>query len=69
MGKNKFTTISIPAPLAEKIKELIEGTGFTSMSDFATFVFREIVSEENTKTSKKERESIRSKLKALGYID
>jgi hypothetical protein len=28
--EKKFTTISIPTPLAEKIKKRIKGTGFTS---------------------------------------
>ena len=37
----KYTTVSIPTPLVEKIKEHIEGTGFTSVSSYVTYVLRE----------------------------
>jgi Arc/MetJ-type ribon-helix-helix transcriptional regulator len=70
MTKNKFTTISIPTPLADKVREFIDGTGFTSMSDFVTFVLRDIFSEEDLKTGRAdEKEHIKRRLKALGYID
>ena len=38
----KFTTISIPMPLAEKIKKRIEGTGFTSLSSYVTYEERDV---------------------------
>ena len=34
----KYTTISIPTPLAEKIKKRIEGTGFHSLSSFVIYL-------------------------------
>jgi hypothetical protein len=63
----KYTTITIPAPLFEKIKRMIGSTGFSSVSDYATYVLREtlIDIESNGKGSKGE---IASRLKALGYI-
>ncbi len=63
----KHTTISIPEPLYKKIKSFIKGTGFSSSSDFVTFVLREIFLEEGRKTSDK-RKLIHDKLKALGYM-
>ena len=30
--EKKFTTVSIPTPLLEKVEERIRGTGFTSVS-------------------------------------
>ncbi|GAI34135.1 unnamed protein product, partial [marine sediment metagenome] len=58
----KYTTISIPTPLAEKIKKRIKGTGFTSLSSYVTYVLREVISgveEENEEVfSKDEKRDI-----------
>ncbi|NPA86546.1 MAG: CopG family transcriptional regulator [Candidatus Diapherotrites archaeon] len=71
--EKKYTTVSIPKPLYDKIKELIEGTGFTSVSDYVTYVLREIVAsieeEKEEVFSKEEEEKIKARLRALGYID
>ncbi|MGQ4832795.1 MAG: CopG family transcriptional regulator [Candidatus Asgardarchaeia archaeon] len=71
--KRKFTTISIPVPLYEKVKKLIKGTGFTSVSDYVTFILREILAsvEEDLKKepfTKEDEERIKRRLKALGYL-
>jgi Arc/MetJ-type ribon-helix-helix transcriptional regulator len=65
----KFTTVSIPEPLYKKVKEFIKDTGFTSSSDFVTFVLREIFmeAEVKSKTSRKKK-LVYDRLKALGYI-
>jgi len=69
----KFTTISIPSPLAEKIKKRIKGTGFTSLSSYVTYVLREVISgmdEEGDEVFTKEDEKrVKDRLRALGYID
>ena len=72
--ERKYTTVSIPVQLYEKIKKLIEGTGFTSVSDYVTFVLREVIAsiEEEEKEevfSEEEEEKIKERLRALGYID
>lgn len=41
--ERKYTTVSIPRPLYEKIKKRIEGTGFTSVSDYVVYVLREVL--------------------------
>ena len=69
--EKKYTTVSLPVPLHNKIKDLIKDTGFTSASDFVTYVMREVVYEEN-EAKKAERpgdkEKIKSRLRSLGYI-
>jgi Arc/MetJ-type ribon-helix-helix transcriptional regulator len=71
--EKKFTTISIPTPLAEKIKKRIEGTGFTSLSSYVTYVLREVLSgmeeEEDEAFSKDDEERVKDRLRALGYLD
>jgi len=34
-AKRKYTTITIPTPLFERIEKVIEKTGFSSVSDYA----------------------------------
>ena len=69
----KFTTISIPAPLAEKIKKRIKGTGFTSLSSYVTYVLREVISgmeeEEEEVFTKEDEKRVKDRLRALGYLD
>jgi Arc/MetJ-type ribon-helix-helix transcriptional regulator len=69
----KFTTISIPTPLAEKIKKRIKGTGFTSLSSYVTYVLREVISgmeqEAEEVFSKEDEKRVKDRLRALGYID
>ena len=71
--EKKFTTISIPTPLAEKIKKRIEGTGFTSLSSYVTYVLREVLAgiEEETEEafSKEDEDRVKDRLRALGYLD
>jgi Arc/MetJ-type ribon-helix-helix transcriptional regulator len=71
--EKKFTTISIPTPLAEKIKKRIKGTGFTSLSSYVTYVLREVLSgmeeEHEEAFSKEDEERVKDRLRALGYLD
>ncbi|MBS3778611.1 MAG: CopG family transcriptional regulator [Candidatus Thermoplasmatota archaeon] len=72
--EKKYTTISIPTPLANKIKERIDGTGFNSLSSYVTYVLREVISnveEDETEAafSKDDEEKVKDRLRALGYLD
>ena len=70
--QEKFTTVSIPKRLFEKVQERIKGTGFTSVSSYVTYVLREIVAEEEEAEepfSKEDEERVKARLRALGYID
>ena len=73
MTERHHTTITIPRVLFDKLRKNIQGTGFSSVSDYVTYVMREIVAsvEEETKGttfSKEDEERVKKRLKALGYI-
>lgn len=73
--KSKFRTVSIPSPLFEKIQQEIKDTGFTSVSSYVEYVLREIIASKREEEEKKEpftkedEERIKSRLKALGYLE
>ena len=73
MDEKKYSTVSIPAPLIEKIKKRIEGTGFTSVSSYVTYIIREVIAntdeEEEEVFSKEDEEKVKERLRALGYLD
>ncbi len=73
MGKEKeeFTTVSIPKRLFEKIEQRIKGMEFPSVSDYITYVLKEVVSEEEEPApfTKEEEEKVKERLRALGYLD
>ena len=73
--KVKYTTVSIPKPLAEKVKERMKGTGFSSVSSYVTYVLRQVLSSiEHDKRAKQaftkeEEDRVKQRLRDLGYID
>ncbi|MCK4443013.1 MAG: CopG family transcriptional regulator [Thermoplasmata archaeon] len=70
--EKKFTTVSIPTPLFQKIQDRIKGTGFTSVSSYVAYVLREVITEEPEEEqpfSKEDEERIKDRLRALGYLD
>ena len=67
-------TIKIPAELYDNLAELIEGTGFSSVTDFVIHVLRDVAAggklEQNLEGySVREVQAIRDRLRALGYIE
>ena len=73
--KVDYTTVSIPKPLVEKIKERMKGTGFSSVSSYVTYILRQVISsiqeEERAKEAftKEEEDKVKQRLRDLGYID
>ena len=65
-------TIKIPRELYKKLREMIEGTGFSSVTDFIVFVMRSLASsgklKEEDKLTNEEVEAIRERLRRLGYL-
>ncbi len=67
-------TIKIPRPLYERISKSIEGSGFSSVTDFIVYVLRDVMSgageekELNGDFTKEEIEAIKQRLKNLGYL-
>lgn len=67
----RYTTISIPVQLNERLKKKIEGTGFHSVSSFVIYVLRQIISassEDSKGFTKDDEKKVRERLKGLGYL-
>jgi len=68
----RFTTVSLPTPLFNRIRDAIQGTGFTSVSSYVAYVMREVLSEkgggQNQLIDEEDRRRVRERLKALGYL-
>lgn len=66
--------VSIPESLYEKIESRSQGTGFESISEYVTFVLREVIEDEEEEEeeedfSEEDEEKVKERLKALGYMD
>ncbi len=66
-------SIKIPRPLYNRLVEVIDGSGFSSPTDFIVFVLRDLVgtlSPEpgNNDLPPDELSAIRKKLENLGYL-
>jgi metal-responsive CopG/Arc/MetJ family transcriptional regulator len=70
MPKDKVT-IKIPRPLYNRLKGVIEESGFSSVNEFIVYVLRDLVSMDigsKEELSKEETEAIKKRLKNLGYF-
>lgn len=73
-------TLKIPRPLYEQLKQVIESSGFHSVTEFAVYVLRDLVSHHRRVAvlgsesgdvdplSPDEIEAIRKRLESLGYL-
>jgi Arc/MetJ-type ribon-helix-helix transcriptional regulator len=65
-------TLKIPRPLYERIKQVIEPSGFSSVNEFVVYVLRDLMSQisstEKEELSATEVELIRKRLKNIGYL-
>lgn len=65
-------TIKIPKTLYDSLKKQIQGTGFSSVTDFIVYVLRDIAAsgplEADPSLTKNEVNQVRKRLKALGYL-
>ena len=65
-------TLKIPRPLYNKIATIIEGSGYNSVTDFAVYVLRDIVSShghaEEHPYSEGELAAVKERLQRLGYL-
>ena len=72
--QQKYTTVSIPVALHDRIEKLMtKKSGFKSVSDYVTYVLREVVAMHETKEvpepfTSTDVEEIKARLKALGYL-
>jgi hypothetical protein len=67
-------TLKIPRPLYNRLRQLIAGTGFHSVTEFAVFVLRDIASPPAQQgvpegsLTREEVEAVRQRLRKLGYL-
>ena len=70
----KYTTVSIPQTLHRRLESLIATkTGFKSVSDYVTYVLREVVAMHESRETpepftSQDLDEIKARLKALGYL-
>jgi hypothetical protein len=72
--RRRTVTLKIPGELYDKLSELIQSTGFRSVTEFATWVLRDVATGGKLDRSppglnEKEIEAVRQRLRALGYIE
>jgi Arc/MetJ-type ribon-helix-helix transcriptional regulator len=72
MVKDDKVTIKIPRKLYNRLRKIIEDSGFNSVTDFIVYVMRDIAStgkmEPEDRLSGEEIDQIRRRLKNLGYL-
>ncbi|MCI4323330.1 MAG: CopG family transcriptional regulator [Thermoplasmata archaeon] len=62
--------VHIPALVAQKIQERIQGTGFGTVDEFVTFVLARLLeSSSDVPFSEEEEKRLKERLRSLGYID
>ena len=68
-------TIKIPRILYDRLAEIVDGSGFNSVTEFIVYVLRDLASshsainsDEQSALNKQEIEAIRKRLKSLGYF-
>jgi metal-responsive CopG/Arc/MetJ family transcriptional regulator len=65
-------TIKIPRPLYDNLNQIIEGSGFNSVTEFIVYVLRDLLSSRTIRKepalSAKEIEMVKNRLKSLGYL-
>ncbi len=74
----KETEILIPKTIEAILKENIKGTGFSSVSDYVTYILRQVIANSQKKEDKEEKEEglskeqeekVRENLRGLGYLE
>jgi|YNPNPStandDraft_1061719.scaffolds.fasta_scaffold71081_1 hypothetical protein len=72
-------TIKIPRNLYNRLKEIIENSGFDSVTDFTVFVLRDLAAMSPSRQRDRDRrdqdslteeeiQAVRKRLKSLGYF-
>ena len=70
-GRDKVT-IKIPRPLYENIGKIIEGSGFSSATEFIVYVLRDLIASKSVEKepglTREEIKLIKRRLKSLHYF-
>ena len=67
-------TLKIPRPLYEKLAQVIENTGFRSVTEFCVYVLRDLVATheglvQERELSQDEVALVQQRLRSLGYLE
>ena len=65
--KRKYTTITIPTALFEKLESQIANSSFSSVSDYATYILRETIFDLSSKKKGRDPGTVVQKLRDAGY--
>ncbi len=72
-SRSNDVTLKIPRPLYERLRAVIEGTGFHSVTEFCVYVLRDLAAAhgpaEDDALTHEEVAAIRRRLKSLGYLE
>jgi metal-responsive CopG/Arc/MetJ family transcriptional regulator len=70
-GRDKVT-IKIPRPLYENLGKIIEGGGFSCVTEFIVYVLRDLIAsksvEKEPALTREEIELVKKRLKSLNYL-
>jgi metal-responsive CopG/Arc/MetJ family transcriptional regulator len=69
--KSDKVTLKIPRPLYNKLKKIIENTGFSSVNEFVVYILRDLAALKKSDAedlSAKEVKLIKKRLEKLGYL-
>lgn len=68
-------TIKIPRILYDRLAEIVNGSGFNSVTEFVVYILRDLASSQSVSKegddislNKDEIDAIRRRLKTLGYL-
>ncbi|MBN2064198.1 MAG: hypothetical protein JW745_05295 [Sedimentisphaerales bacterium] len=71
-NNNNKVTIKIPRQLYDKLALVIDDSGYNSVTDFVTYVLRDLLASrggsEKKEISSKDMEDVKDRLKSLGYL-
>lgn len=67
-------TLKIPRPLYDKLAQVIENTGFRSVTEFCVYVLRDLVATheglvQERELSQDEVALVQQRLRSLGYLE
>jgi len=69
------TTLTIPKDLTDELKKRAEDKGFKSLSDYVTYILRQVLSKiasgetRKSGSSVQDEEQVKRKLRDMGYLD
>ncbi len=72
-SRTNDVTLKIPRPLYERLRTVIDGTGFRSVTEFCVYVLRDLAAAhapaDGDELTHEEVAAIRRRLRSLGYLE